>query len=135
MAAEYDIKLTESFSVAPTVGIGSAAGVGLGWNVGVQGFYGDQNGLFRIGLGTWYGINGVVVGRTDDYTASGVTVGLTPRWQLGQNRNHLINLHLMYAVTTNYDNPCDEVPAYLRPYCSVEETDDVKVGIGYMYKF
>jgi hypothetical protein len=124
----YDIDLGESLTITPTAGAGTLGSV-AGSNVGLQIFVGDSNRTFRPGFGVWNGTNTYVLNTYgEDWTGSGVTVGLTPRLQFGQAKQHIVDLNLLYISTSSMNCP----RGY---YCQTLDNNRVKLGVGYSYRF
>ena len=130
--AGYEIDMGDSLALAPSAAVGHAV-AGSGWDVGLQGLFGDKKGVFRLGAGVFYGTNSVIQSWwADDRTGRGVTVGVSPRFQFGANRQHVLDVHLLYIVNTKYDKPaCPRTGI-----CTYsEEGSKGKIGIGYAYRF
>jgi hypothetical protein len=131
----YEFDLSDNITIAPTLGLGLAFDAGLGWNIGVQSFFLKKDAVFRLGAGIWYGTNTYVDGFDDTDTGTGFSIGFTPRLQFGSARNHIVDFLVGYAVSQNYDDPCDDYNSSRYYSCKTSESSRFLLGAGYAYRF
>lgn len=130
----YEIDISDYVTIAPTLGLGLALDAGIGWNIGVQSFFLKKDSIFRLGVGMWYGTNTYVDNFDDPETGTGLSIGFTPRLQFGAARSHVVDFLLGYAVSQNYDDPCDDYNSSYY-YCDSDESSAFLFGVGYAYRF
>ncbi|VAW62488.1 hypothetical protein MNBD_GAMMA11-1683 [hydrothermal vent metagenome] len=128
---ELEMNLTDWFAVGPTVAVGTSILGGGTTEVGLQLHFGDKNSLLRYGVSYWSGTNTIVETSFDEFeTLDGETIGINLRIQLGSRRSHSIDVHVLKILT-----PDEEEVQNKLGFGVDAEGGDVKLGVGYVYRF
>ncbi len=114
------------FNVLPvlsvTGGLGTTMFVGIGYNVGLKGYFRKPGPVWRPRVSAYYGINGMYAedfNDPDNEKYSGLTIGVG---QIFLWQQHGFDLDLMYVATSNMPEELDS-------------GSNIKISFGYRFAF
>lgn len=126
----FEMNLTDSFAIIPSVAAGTDILAGSTSEVGMRVLFGNKSNRVRYGLSYWNGNNTIIDNNDTTYTqVTGTTAGINLRIQLGANKNHIIDIHALRRVSPTTQEIEKKYNA------TSKNSSGTLLGLGYVVRF